>query len=419
MNAIEVNSLSKKYILGQSSHVNANLREIVESKIRGLFRGEVSKKINQNDFWALDDLSFKIAEGDRVGIIGRNGAGKSTLLKILSRITDPTSGQIKIRGKIASLLEVGTGFHPDLTGRENIFLNGSILGMSRFEIQKKFDEIVSFAEVEKFLDTPVKRYSSGMYVRLAFAVASCLESDILVVDEVLAVGDFQFQKKCFNKMDEVGKSGRTVLLVSHNMDSIRKFANKVLYLDKGKNKFFGETNHALDIYSENKISRKFKSCFNENADFERFGSREFAKLISIESNQVDGVPNDEVKFGEGIKFKINFYLEQKFQNPEIGICINTARGTRLHHIISSWNTDLGSLEKGSHSVELLLNEIYLYPGTYSVTCWIRCFQMGSSEDYIEDALNFEVKESVRTKDMDFRHCGPSGGVWIDSKWQLT
>lgn len=191
------------------------------------------------EFWALRDVSFEIREGDRVGIIGRNGAGKSTLLKILSRITEPSSGRVKIKGRVASLLEVGTGFHPELTGRENIFLNGAILGMTKAEIRRKFDEIVAFAEVEKFLDTPVKRYSSGMYVRLAFAVAAHLEPEILVVDEVLAVGDAQFQKKCLGKLSEVGSSGRTVLFVSHNMTAIEQLCRSALFLERGEIKEFG------------------------------------------------------------------------------------------------------------------------------------------------------------------------------------
>ncbi|MGA7750586.1 MAG: ABC transporter ATP-binding protein, partial [Gallionella sp.] len=202
------------------------------------------------EFWALKDVSFDIQQGDRVGIIGRNGAGKSTLLKILSRITEPTSGRVSIKGRVASLLEVGTGFHPELSGRENIFLNGAILGMSKAEIKKKFDEIVAFAEVEKFLDTPVKRYSSGMYVRLAFAVAAHLEPEILVVDEVLAVGDAQFQKKCIGRMDEVSRHGKTVLFVSHNFPAVQRLCNKGILLESGKVKNQGEVSIILSQYMQ-------------------------------------------------------------------------------------------------------------------------------------------------------------------------
>ena len=225
---ITVENLGKKYVL---RHQNAErytaLRDVITNKAKSVFKSSSAiPQSSTEEFWALDDVSFDVNEGDRVGIIGRNGAGKSTLLKILSRIVTPTKGRITIEGRVASLLEVGTGFHPELSGRENIFLNGSILGMSKSEIQSKFDEIVAFAEVEKFLDTPVKRYSSGMYVRLAFAVAAHLEPEILIVDEVLAVGDAEFQKKCLGKMKDVSGEGRTVLFVSHNMGAIKALCNK-------------------------------------------------------------------------------------------------------------------------------------------------------------------------------------------------
>jgi lipopolysaccharide transport system ATP-binding protein len=238
---IAVENLSKKYIIGhQKRERYTALRDVLANGakrfVRKLYHPFVAPTNDptHEEFWALKDVSFNIQQGDRVGIIGRNGAGKSTLLKILSRITEPTSGRVSIKGRVASLLEVGTGFHPELTGRENIFLNGAILGMSRMEIKRKFDEIVAFAEVEKFLDTPVKRYSSGMYVRLAFAVAAHLEPEILIVDEVLAVGDAQFQKKCLGRMEMVGKEGRTVLFVSHNMNAVEQLCTSALRLDSGR-----------------------------------------------------------------------------------------------------------------------------------------------------------------------------------------
>lgn len=244
MSVIKVENLSKKYILSHAGRESYSaLRDVMAERFKAVgrkvlhpfsaIRSTVSAPSSE-DFWALKDVSFEINQGDRVGIIGRNGAGKSTLLKILSRIVEPTAGKVRIGGRVASLLEVGTGFHPELTGRENIFLNGAILGMGRAEIQRKFDEIVAFAEVERFLDTPVKRYSSGMYVRLAFAVAAHLEPEILIVDEVLAVGDAQFQKKCLGKMEDVSaKEGRTVLFVSHNMQAIRQLCNRAILLSAG------------------------------------------------------------------------------------------------------------------------------------------------------------------------------------------
>jgi len=231
--AITVDCLSKRYRIGAASEPYSTLRDTVARQVKRLFRRDAERAAAE-EFWALRDVSFEIKRGQCVGIIGRNGAGKSTLLKILSRITEPTSGEIRLKGRVGSLLEVGTGFHPELTGRENVFLNGAILGMGRKEITRKFDEIVAFAEVEKFLDTPVKYYSSGMYTRLAFAVAAHLETDILMVDEVLAVGDVQFQKKCTSKIGAVASEGRTVLFVTHNLSLLVSLCNSGIYLERGK-----------------------------------------------------------------------------------------------------------------------------------------------------------------------------------------
>lgn len=252
---ISVEGLGKSYTIrheGQT-HYKSLREEIFKLPSRLLRRGGQSRE----EFWALKDVSFDIMPGDRVGIIGRNGAGKSTLLKLLSRITEPTTGRIILRGRVASLLEVGTGFHPELTGRENIYLNGAILGMSRAEVRRKFDEIVDFAGVEKFLDTPVKRYSSGMYVRLAFAVAAHLEPEILIVDEVLAVGDAEFQKKCLGKMEEVGKEGRTVLFVSHNMGAIQKLCSNAFLLNQSRLTYSGNVEYAINKYFNHQATGKF------------------------------------------------------------------------------------------------------------------------------------------------------------------
>src|SRR5262245_31721413 len=237
--AVRIESLSKRYRIGRSLQQNdQGLASLFKSPFRAIANGLRSQRQGTRDdndtIWALQDVSAEIRHGEVVGIIGRNGAGKSTLLKILSRITHPTLGSVEIHGRISSLLEVGTGFHPELTGRENIYLNGAILGMKRYEIRQKFDEIVAFAEVEKFIDTPVKRYSSGMYLRLAFAVSAHLEPEILVLDEVLAVGDARFQKRCLNKMHDVAQHGRTVLFVSHSMPAITRLCNRVILLDDGR-----------------------------------------------------------------------------------------------------------------------------------------------------------------------------------------
>src|SRR6266487_1064475 len=248
---ITVENLGKKYLLRhQKGQRYTALRDVIADRAKNLFRrNRPVAGPTREEFWALKDVSFEVKRGEVLGIIGRNGAGKTTLLKILSRITDPTEGRVRLRGRVASLLEVGTGFHPELTGRENIFLNGAILGMSREEIRRKFDEIVAFAEVEKILDTPVKRYSSGMYVRLAFAVAANLEPEILIIDEVLAVGDAEFQKKCLGKMDEVARQkGRTVLFVSHNMPAVKRLCGRCVWLDNGGVRHIGLASEAINAY---------------------------------------------------------------------------------------------------------------------------------------------------------------------------
>jgi len=295
-NVITVENLGKRYTLHhQQREQYTALRDVITNSIASLgnrllqpFKSSSLSSIPESeDFWALKDVSFEVKPGDRIGIIGRNGAGKSTLLKILSRITEPSTGSVRIKGRVASLLEVGTGFHPELTGRENIFLNGAILGMGRAEIKKKFDEIVDFAEIEKFLDTPVKRYSSGMYVRLAFAVAAHLEPDILVVDEVLAVGDAQFQKKCLGKMEDVSaREGRTVLFVSHNMGAITQLCNTGTVFEKGKVDFFGPAKAAVKRYVSN-------TAVNANT-MEKSFSGTLADTITIHNIEINGVNNNQV-----------------------------------------------------------------------------------------------------------------------------
>lgn len=310
---IRVENLSKKYIIGhQRQRPYSTLRDNLSNNVRGLFKKilnpssyELRATSSSEDFWALKDVSFEIKQGDRVGIIGRNGAGKSTLLKILSRITEPTSGKISIKGRVSSLLEVGTGFHPELTGRENIFLNGAVLGMSRSDIKKKFDEIVAFAEVEKFLDTPVKHYSSGMYVRLAFAVAAHLEPEILIVDEVLAVGDIQFQKKCLGKMEEVGRDGRTVLFVSHNMATISSLCKKGMLLNEGRILYFGEASSAIHAYYS-KDTNTSGACLLPKESGKVVGS-DVVELISAK------VLNRESQISSHIQIDEPFSVEMEYQ----------------------------------------------------------------------------------------------------------
>lgn len=256
---IKVENLSKKYVINHQVKMgDSAFREVLSQKLKGALKGKFNKTKNiHEEFWALKNISFEIKKGERVGIIGRNGAGKSTLLKILSQITEPTTGKITIDGKVSSLLEVGTGFHPELTGRENIFLNGAIIGMNKKEIESKFDQIVAFAEIEKFLDTPVKHYSSGMYVRLAFSVSAHIDPDILIVDEVLSVGDAAFQKKCIGKIEEVSEHGRTILFVSHNMGQVNNLCTHAILLDKGGVLIQGSTTDVTKMYYQDKEASSF------------------------------------------------------------------------------------------------------------------------------------------------------------------
>jgi lipopolysaccharide transport system ATP-binding protein len=312
---IRVENLSKKYIIRhQQAQRYTALRDVIADGVKSIGRRlsgakqDPSMGSTQEEFWALKDVSFEVKQGDRVGIIGRNGAGKSTLLKILSRITQPTTGEITLNGRVASLLEVGTGFHPELTGRENIYLNGAILGMGKSEIKKNFDEIVDFAEVEKFLDTPVKHYSSGMYVRLAFAVAAHLEPEILIVDEVLAVGDSSFQKKCLGKMEDVAeKEGRTVLFVSHNMAAISNLCSKGIWLNKGEIVSLGKANDVMSEYVLHGTQSQGEVLWS---DIETAPGNENVRLQSIKII-CNGVPTSEVLIDQEIAITMRYYNYHK------------------------------------------------------------------------------------------------------------
>jgi lipopolysaccharide transport system ATP-binding protein len=372
---IRVENLGKKYIIGRQQegvHRYKALRDVIadgaKSVSRKFLKPSGKKIFNpvRDEFWALKDVSFEIKQGDRVGIIGRNGAGKSTLLKILSRITEPTTGYISIKGRVASLLEVGTGFHPELTGRENIYLNGAILGMSRVEIKKKFDEIVAFAEVEKFLDTPVKRYSSGMYVRLAFAVAAHLEPEILIVDEVLAVGDAQFQKKCLGKMEEVGKKGRTVLFVSHNMATVAKLCNRAIYFRAGKI-------HHID--STEKIIHEYLS---DGESFKQWNITERGLIVTDTEIDVfafyscnsEGVNRNTFKTSEDIYFFIKYKLKHYISGLRVGIDLYSH--TTGDILFRSFDDDIESQNREPGLVEALckIPGNFLRAGSYSASLQI-------------------------------------------------
>jgi lipopolysaccharide transport system ATP-binding protein len=408
---IQVENLGKKYIIGhQQQEGYTALRDVLANTAKSLLQTIQNPKDkirnNTEEFWALKDVSFEIKQGDRVGIIGRNGAGKSTLLKILSRITEPTQGSIKIKGRVASLLEVGTGFHPELTGRENIFLNGAILGMGKEEIKRKFDEIVAFAEIEKFLDTPVKRYSSGMYVRLAFAVAAHLEPEILIVDEVLAVGDAAFQKKCLGKMEEVGREGRTVVFVSHNMGAIKSLCSRAIMLSRGSKEFDGVATEVIDKYLQ--------------ANLESFSNREMIvskckrfqlKLpywIDDEGNKVE-----VYTFGENyrLRFEFNFFELVKRINPGFALIDNSDQRIFTSHLLDDDNYDYSNSLTGKVLIETELNLPSLSPGSYRVIFGVRD-EYENTVIYSEDEVKLQI-EASRTKN------GAAGILWHTTNWKMT
>lgn len=357
--AIRIENLSKKYIIERQRQTGSSyvsLREVLtegaKSAARNFFRKNLGKLPNsKQEFWALKDIHLDIEAGDKLAIIGHNGAGKSTLLKLLSRITEPTTGKITMNGRIASLLEVGTGFHPELTGRENIFLNGSILGMSQREIKRKFDEIVDFAGVETFLDTPVKRYSSGMRMRLGFAVAANLESEILVIDEVLAVGDAEFQKKCLGKMDDVSRSeGRTILFVSHSMGAVQQLCSKGIILNSGLLHFSGSVAESISIYENLKCDINDYKLVYSNNDVAFLGINKFSNDNDI------------------IFLEISFYSKIDFNECFLDYALADKNGTYfIHYVDSSARLNGSSIKKGNNKFYIEISPVRLNSGLLTLT----------------------------------------------------
>jgi homopolymeric O-antigen transport system ATP-binding protein len=363
---IEVSGLSKSYTIShERKEAYTALRDVMVQKAKKLFSFPAGKSktiVTTEEFWALKDISFSVEGGDRLGIIGRNGAGKSTLLKILSRITEPTLGSIKIKGRVASLLEVGTGFHPELTGRENIFLNGAILGMSRAEIRKHFDAIVNFAEIEKFLDTPVKRYSSGMYVRLAFSVAAHLEPEILIIDEVLAVGDAQFQKKCLGKMEDVSnREGRTVLFVSHNMPAVKSICTKGILLVEGEIARAGNVDIAVSDYLKG-------GSFLTNHKLINNISVEGVTVNEIRLNAVGKSPEDPISINSPTELITSLYVAGSHDRYRITYHIYNESG---EPIFSCWDEkDEAVLQNGINHLKCVFPAPFFNTGTFYVSLFI-------------------------------------------------
>ena len=392
MSVIKVENLSKQYRLGQvgtgtiSHDVNRWWHKIRGKEDPYLKIGESNDRTVKGDsdyVWALKDINFEVKQGEVLGIIGRNGAGKSTLLKILSRTTAPTIGSVKIKGRVASLLEVGTGFHPELSGRDNIFLNGAILGMTRREIQSKFDEIVDFAGVERYIDTPVKRYSSGMYVRLAFAVAAHLDPEILIVDEVLAVGDMEFQKKCLGKMKEVSVSqGRTVLFVSHNISMIQKLCESTIMLNRGVLSKYAETDVVLNEYLKSKS--ELSSVYIESSS--SASSKHPATIKAVELRNISGDNVSELKVGEPFLIVVRMTLNERKRHFIVGIGITNQQEININTTWSSPN----DFEEGDYEIVIRQDKIILESNIYYVNIGIST--EGKTIQFLEQIISFEISE---------------------------
>ena len=417
-NAIAVENLSKHYLIGhrlsrKGAFRYVALRDVIGRKminfarkaadvLRGL---QVVQGDEVEEFWALRHVSFEVNQGEVFGIIGRNGAGKSTLLKILSRITEPTEGRIVLAGRIASLLEVGTGFHPELTGSENIFLNGAILGMTQREIRRKFDEIVTFAEVEKFLDTPVKHYSSGMYVRLAFAIAAHLEPDILIVDEVLAVGDAEFQKKCLGKMDEVSREqGRTVLFVSHNMDAVLRLCTRGILLEAGRIRAIGDAKSVVSSYLQTQSSSpRIVDLLSKVRPGHFMGKARLAKVSPSNANS-----GWSLSFGQQLSLDLS--IEAQSTEMKVGVIIVFSTSALE---LATWTNRCSDMElpvqPGINTFRIQFQHLRLLPGRYSLGIGVR--DSRGSDDWIPDAVQFEVTSSLDAAKINAE---AFGGVFVPS-----
>ncbi|MFH0953718.1 MAG: ABC transporter ATP-binding protein [Verrucomicrobiota bacterium] len=414
---ISVRNLSKQYRIGARRERYRTLRDVLSEAFAAPFRRLAAGRadlVRTTTIWALKDISFDVERGEVIGVIGRNGAGKSTLLKLLSEITYPTEGRVEIRGRVGSLLEVGTGFHPELTGRENIFLNGAILGMRRAEIRRKFDEIVAFAEVDKFIDTPVKRFSSGMYVRLAFAVAAHLEPEILLVDEVLAVGDVQFQKKCLGKMGEVAhEQGRTILFVSHNMAAIESLCPRALLLNEGRLVDTGETQQVISRYLDLGATG---SCDADLSNHPRRvpGSRPIARRLRL--TDARGATLNSVSLGEDVTFQLELFSDEPLRDVVIGIHFYNSLGLRVATCHSKHQYPGTIAVNGRAVVNCTWSRCALLPGPYTIVLGLAAG--GENLDRIDPALSFEIapRDFYGTGKLP----GPRDGVIAaDARWTVA
>lgn len=407
--AIHVDHVSKQYTLGALRH-ETMLREALTS----LFTLK-RQRTEPTTLLALDDLSFTVNEGEVAGIIGRNGAGKSTLLKILSKITYPTSGRIRVRGRVASLIEVGTGFHDELTGRENIYLNGSILGMKKREIDARLDQIIDFAGVEKFIDTPIKRYSSGMRLRLGFAVAAHMEPDVLFVDEVLAVGDADFQKKCLNAMDDLRSGGRTVLFVSHNMAAIENLCPRTIWIDAGKLRQDGPSDQVIASYLAT-----FSEAQRAGYDLEKVegrGGNGAIRFTRIDFLDEQGNPSSIFRTGEPLRARFHYRAVERIKDPHFAFAVQTDMGTRVV-TLSTWHTGyhIPTVEPGEGTLDMVVDPLILLPSRYYLTLWIS--STGQWYDVLENCIAIDVEESDLNGNQGRGMSSRWGVVYMAAQWNV-
>lgn len=413
--SILVDGLSKCYTLNQRGVIDRNLTENVKyqvSRLVGKVTGRTPSRANTTDYWALRDVGFEAYPGDCIGLVGRNGAGKSTLLKILSRIVEPTSGKAVIRGRLGCLLEVGTGFHPELSGRENIFLNGSILGMTRREIKAKFDEITAFADLDQFLDTPVKRYSSGMFVRLAFAVAAHLQPEVLIVDEVLAVGDAQFQKKCLGKMRDVTQEGRTVLFVSHDMTAMRRLCNRAVLMSKGQVAMVGPTGEVISEYLARESVLTPPGTTIDLAKAPRKGTLE-AKFATMMFDGNGITERNEIISGGPARFRLTVNADKPVMTDSVSVTFSDRTGYKLINADSLKLNQPVHLREGLNEIEVRMKSVNLQPGTYTLGLALSRWPE-TTYDSVENACDIEVVPNP----MDGTTKSPIEGV-VRCEFELT
>ncbi len=415
---IEVKGLSKVYNIGHEQLVAPGTMTFRDTLVRIIHKPVellTGHKLQKEKFWALKDVSFNVEAGEVIGIIGRNGSGKSTMLKVLSRIVEPTNGKAILRGRTASLLEVGTGFHPELTGRENVFFNGAILGMSRKEIKSKFDEIVAFSEIEQFLDTPVKFYSSGMYVRLAFAVAAHLDPDILIVDEVLAVGDAAFQEKCLGKMKDVASHGRTVLFVSHNMQSVKALCTKAIWMEKGRIREMGDLETVADKYSTSSLESNIDLAKRKRATAVT-GEAMITNITVTSANQKNNLIDSKKPLH--IEFEINAKKDVKNVILHCVITAGTAMGAHMLSLLSEYTNSTFDLIKGKNTITCITAPTNLAGGVYAISCGMLHpgKEMMGHIDEVYDAATFAVSD-YKLEDTDSYINQRDAAFYVEHKWQ--